>query len=118
MTKSTSTFTTAQIEALETFAAATESGMITNDDVKQLIKSDDFEGKTASMVRGKVVAMKLYKTVETSARPASASVLRKSDFVSSIEELLSLNEGSLPSFEKASKKDLQLLVDTMVALNG
>jgi hypothetical protein len=114
----TSTFTTAQIAVLEAFAASAEFGKITNDDVKVLVRTEDFEGKTVSMVRGKVVAMKLYKTADASTSAVVSTTLRKSDYVTSIEEYLSINEGSLASLEKASKKDLQLVIEALVALNS
>jgi|TARA_R110002153_G_scaffold107925_2_gene248159 hypothetical protein len=117
MAKSTSTFTTAQIAVLEAFAQNTDSGLISNADIKALVLTDDFKGKTVPMLRGKVVAMKRYQTVAASPKPATESnVQRKSDFVSAVETLLSIPDGRLSSFEKASKADLQALTDALIAL--
>jgi hypothetical protein len=117
MAKSTSTFTIAQIAVLEAFAQSTDSGLISNADIKALVLTDDFKGKTVPMLRGKVVAMKRYQTVAASPKPATESnVQRKSDFVSAVETLLSIPDGRLSSFEKASKADLQALTDALIAL--
>jgi hypothetical protein len=119
MAKSTSTFTSVQIATLEAFAAEAESGKISNADLKALVLTEEFEGKTIPMVRGKVVAMKLYQTVAESPKSATtetAGAKRKSHFVAAVETILSVPEGRFASFEKASKADLQALTDALIAL--
>jgi hypothetical protein len=116
MTKSNSSFTEAQVSAINDFANQQDSGLITNDDVKALVKDKVFAGKTVAMLRGKVVSMKRYKTQEKATSKTSEGVVRKVQFVSAIENMLSIQDGRLATLEKASKADLKTLTDALIAL--
>ena len=73
-------------------------------------------GKTVSMVRGKLVNLGEY--VPNAARPTGGKVAtRKISLVRAAEILLSMNEGSLDSLEKASKPDLDRLNEALIALS-
>ena len=74
-------------------------------------------GKTIAMVRGKLVSEGLYKpNVKTAVGGKVAT--RKISLVRSAEIFLSLHEGALDSFEKASKPDLDRLIEALSALSA
>lgn len=112
----TSAYTKVQEKIISDMAKAKEGGFLSNDDVKALVLDDQFSGKNAAMIRGKVSSMKLYKAAAASAKPtATEGAKRKLDFVSALEILMDVPVGAFASFEKAAKPQLELAVQKLIA---
>jgi len=71
--------------------------------------------KTVPMIRSKLVSMKVYVKPTTVRAVGGASSVRKSHLVSNIETILSVPKGSLPSFEKATKQELEALTQALIS---
>jgi hypothetical protein len=100
--------------------AAIQGGMLTNEDVKALLKNPVFKDKTLPSLRGKVSAMKLYKKLDPSApKPAGteSAPTRKLDFVRTIENMLNVPIDTFATFEKASKVQLVKMVKSLISLS-
>jgi hypothetical protein len=110
-------WSTVQLSAITAAAERTESGLLTNEDVTALAKTEPFvnAGKTLNMVRSKAVNMDVYQKATTKSVGVSGTVTRKIEFVNAIEILASLNKGSLASLEKASKPQLEALANALTS---
>jgi len=71
-------------------------------------------GKTIPQVRGKLVAEGVYVAKAKSASPSVSRAVRKITLVQAISDLLGVEE--VTSFEKASKSDLETILDAVQAL--
>jgi len=101
-------WTTAQITAIET-AFEKKKAKLNNADVMELVENDPlFANKTENMLRSKVVNLGYYeKAVKKSVGSAENGATRKIEYVAALETLASMQKGSLASFEKASKPQLE-----------
>ena len=72
-------------------------------------------GKTVPMVRSKLVSEGVYKA-NVKRSVGNASSTRKLDFVRTMETMASMPRGSLDSFEKASKTELDAFVKAFIAM--
>jgi hypothetical protein len=106
-----------QLSAITAAAERTESGLLTNEDVTALAKTEPFvsAGKTLNMVRSKAVNMDMYQKATAKSVGVSGTVTRKIEFVNAIEILASLNKGALASLEKASKPQLEALANALTS---
>lgn len=98
-------------EAVEAQLAEKYTGREMNDQLGKLV-----EGKTAAMVRSKLVSMGLYEKNEARA-VGGASQTRKLDLVRGVEILTGLPKGSLDSLEKAKKDELDALASALTHLS-
>ena len=73
-------------------------------------------GKTVPMVRSKLVSEGIYKA-NVKRSVGNASSTRKLDFVRTMETLVSMPRGSLDSFEKGSKSELDAFVKALIAMS-
>jgi len=67
--------------------------------------------KSIPMVRSKLVSQKTYVKEEAPKKVGGASSVRKSQLVTQIEKLLGAEKGDFESFEKASKLELEALIE-------
>jgi len=109
-------WTADQLAAMQAKAEANKNGFMDNDDCKALLLTADFGNKNLPQVRGKVTSMKIYKAATATSKPSATSD-RKLDYVTSLENLLNVPAGSLASFEKAAKPQLQLAVEKFIEIS-
>ena len=119
-TVKTPSWTAAQVSKIEDFANAQTDKRITNEQIKTIFTQDPLFGeKSVSMLRGKILNLGYYsivkKTVGTAEGKAPAK--RKMQYVEAIETILSAPKGSLDTFEKASKIQLEQLSNALIALS-
>ena len=100
-----------------TSAVTAKGSPLNNDDVTNLAKTAPFvaAGKTVNMVRSKAVNMgkEVYQAAAPKSVGVSGVVVRKIKLVEAIETLANLKKGSLLSYEKASKPELELLSNSL-----
>lgn len=91
---------------------------LNNEDVKALLSADECKNLNVHQLRGKVVHLGYYqKAVAKSVGTGDAPVTRKIEFVNAIETMLNKEKGSLASFEKASKPQLEAMANALIALS-
>lgn len=122
MKKVTTTATAAawnakQVAVIEALAGEQKSGKIDNVLVKTLLTHEEFVGKNAAMIRGKSTSLGVYQAADPNASKAvNGTVERKSDLVSTLENLMNLESGSLSSFEKGAKPQLETACKALVKM--
>ena len=106
-----------QEQKIEDLATASGiNGKIENGSLPEMVKLDEFKGKTVNQLRAKIVNMGYYKKAEPkTANPETGQVTRKIDFVKAIQTLTGVND--LGTLEKASKPQLEALSNALVALS-
>ena len=102
--------------AWSTEMTETLSATYTGDNTQLEAIAQEFN-KSVSMVRSKLVSMKIYVPNTAVRKVGGDTAIRKISQVRSVETMLSLPDGSLSSFEKGSKKDLSTLLDALIALS-
>jgi len=110
------TYTPVQIAAIEAaFEACAKGEKLNNDDAKRLTDSEVFSNKNLDEVRGKIVSLGYYKAAKKVAVGSGGVVTkRKMEYVQAIETLTNNEKGSLASFEKGSKPQLEMLSNSLV----
>jgi hypothetical protein len=83
--------------------------MKNNSNKEFVANSAEYFGKTAKSIISKLVSLKVYKT-EAKATKSGVPVVSKKDLVAQIEAFYGFE---VPSFTKATKVDLQALVDNL-----
>lgn len=76
-----------------------------------------FDNKTDSMIRSKLVSMGVYEKDEAKKAGTGKVTARKAETRQAIETLLSLPKNSLETLDKASKADLEAVSKALIALS-
>lgn len=110
-----------QEDAIETIFS--DSGRIKNADLQGILTEDQetktpiFNGKNVAELRGKVVKMGYYQIVTKTTTSGKEAPQRKMSYVKAAETMLNISAGSLDTFEKASKPQLEVLVNALKTIN-
>ena len=108
-----------QLLAIETaFLALPKGTKLNNDDVKVMVELEIFNNKNVNELRGKIVSDGYYKAAaKVAVGSGGVKVVRKMEYVTAIEILAGLTVGSLASFEKGSKPQLEALNGALTGMS-